>query len=75
MSKVSEAKMAQGFSDKPKTCARCVFFEADQIVHPPAFSWSEPHVELKNKRCSIGLFAVKMTSTCDKWLLDGVTGK
>jgi hypothetical protein len=68
MSKVSEAKAAQGWRKKPDTCADCRHFTLDQ-VEKRYDAWNGPHVWTveKNLRCSLGGFKTGKTNTCDRF--------
>lgn len=61
MSKQSEAKLKQGYRNRPDTCANCVNFQSEITKHTEYYGdWTEE----KKKRCSVGGFAVTKTSTC-----------
>ena len=66
MSKQSEAKINQGYNEKPipRTCANCRNYSSELIVHRNSFGG---YTQEKNKRCGLGGFAVKKTATCLKW--------
>ncbi len=61
MSKQSEAKKTQNYRKELNRCGNCKNFISEKIIN----EWG--YEELKNKRCSIGGFAVMVNSTCDKW--------
>lgn len=66
MSKVSEAKAAQGWRKKPDTCVECSYFTVDceeRRIHPQA----RPYVIERNLRCSLGGFKTGKTSICDRF--------
>lgn len=68
MSKQSDAKAAQGYRLEASTCSNCHHYRSDLIEKSyGAFNGLHTWTEEKNKRCSIGLFAVKKTATCDRW--------
>jgi len=66
MSKQSQAKLAQGYEQKPipKTCANCIHFKSDKEVIKSAYS-SNQYTKESNLRCGIGGFAVKKMATCN----------
>lgn len=62
MSKQSEAKEAQGYQKRPACCTNCKNFTVDKV---PRSRWpGDPYTFDKNKRCSIGGFAVQSTGYC-----------
>ena len=65
MSKQSEAKINQGYNDKPipRTCGNCARYESEFVVD----NYFGEYTQEKNKRCGLGGFAVKKTATCLKW--------
>lgn len=81
MSKQSEAKQAQGYTDKPlvRSCGNCEHFKTeralpawmarDKAAGRKAWNGREYSLELdgvaKNLRCGIGGFAVKKLGCCD----------
>jgi len=66
MSKQSEAKINQGYNDKPipRTCGNCAKYESEFVDLSPPY---QQYMQEKNKRCGLGGFAVKKTATCLKW--------
>jgi len=68
MSKVSEAKAAQGWRNKPDTCAGCRHFALD-FVEKTYKAWDGPRVWIqeKNPRCTLGGFKTGKTNTCDRF--------
>jgi hypothetical protein len=71
VSKVQKAKEAQQYSETPRTCSNCVHYTSDREKNEYGFVYT------KNKRCSIGGFAVKSMATCElhsKRANAGVTG-
>lgn len=62
MSKQSEAKQAQGYKKNPDTCSNCAHFQSEIVNHTEYYGdW----IKEKNKRCSVGGFAVGKNSTCN----------
>lgn len=62
MSKQSEAKERQDYRDGPASCKSCQNYRADIV---PRNRWEgDPYTVEKNRRCSIGGFAVKPLSHC-----------
>lgn len=66
MSKQSEAKINQGYNEKPipRTCGNCAKYESELVDLAPPYN---QYFAEKNKRCGLGGFAVKKTATCMKW--------
>ena len=64
MSKQSEAKAGQGYSESGPTCANCAEYRSEITPHPDVV-W----VQEKNLRCAIGGFAIKKRGWCaqHKW--------
>ena len=63
-SKVQQKKDEQGYVKSAACCKNCTDFKSDMIEKK--YSWSEAvDFEEKNKRCSIGEFAVQSTGYCD----------
>lgn len=66
MSKQSEAKERQGYVERPvpQTCANCRNYGSDFVTRKHAFGeWTDE----KNRRCTLGGFAVKKQATCKLW--------
>lgn len=66
MSKQSQAKQIQGYLEKPlpRTCMNCREYASDLITRTHAYGqWTDE----KNKRCTLGKFAVRKTATCNLW--------
>ena len=59
MSKVSEAKAAQGYTKKPAKCSTCIDYRSDITLYPG----SEYKTE-KKRHCAIGGFAVLASAIC-----------
>lgn len=70
MSKQSDAKNFQNYRETPDTCSNCGHYES-QMVERTHSGWGglRAWTEEKNKRCSIGGFAVKKMATCDLHVL------
>ena len=76
MSKQSEAKAAQRYTDKAYCCSDCRNITRDMVL--PAWMRGDPkydndtarnaHLVEKNLRCGIGGFAVKKLGVCDCWI-------
>ena len=64
VSKVSEAKAAQGYTMAQARCSTCEKYRSDKVNQSPAFSWVDPYTTEKNRRCRIGGFAVKASAIC-----------
>ena len=70
ISKQAESKIKQNYNAKPvpKRCSTCKNYLSDTIqTQPPSQFRENGWWEEKNKRCSIGHFAVKKTATCDMY--------
>lgn len=80
MSTQSDAKLEQGYSDKPHNCGNCsrLKFEmalprwmrdanSDACENGRAPRYGKSYEEQKNLRCGIGGFAVKKTARCALW--------
>ncbi|HIE4430019.1 TPA: hypothetical protein ACXM9H_000990 [Burkholderia multivorans] len=66
MSKVSEAKAAQGWRKKPHTCAGCRHFALDRVEE--LVEWSNTSwIREKNLRCSLGGFKTGKSNICDRF--------
>jgi hypothetical protein len=67
MSKQSDAKAIQNYSEKPfvKTCSNCRHFRSDLFTIDGGFYPS--FQQEKNLRCNLGGFKVKKTALCDAW--------
>ena len=68
MSKQSDAKMDQGYSEKPfqKMCFNCKHFTFETVKSH--IGWDNiQYFKDANLRCSIGGFKVKKTALCYKW--------
>jgi len=78
-SEQAEAKLAQGYQDKPNTCATCVHRTFEMVL--PAWmveinrlavasgkapEYGDQYKSPKNVRCGIGGFAVKAMAFCRK---------
>jgi hypothetical protein len=61
----AEAKNRQGYIEKPtpRICSTCLHFTSGWL---PAYPGSSYMVE-KDKRCTIGQFAVKKTAVCNDY--------
>ena len=65
-SKVQLTKEAQGYVEKsPACCGTCANYFREVVTMPAWDKWSKPYEKEKNKRCVIGMFAVKKTSHCN----------
>lgn len=65
MSKQSEAKAAQNYRLVPDTCGNCQHYRSQIVekVYDQAYgAWMDE----KDKRCTIGGFAVRKTAACDR---------
>lgn len=64
MSKQINAKLAQGYCNKPvhPVCSNCKNFASDMVTRPSVCggTWTDE----KNIRCTLGGFAVKKMATC-----------
>lgn len=68
MSKVQQAKEAQGYNPKPMpaTCMNCRHFTSKkETMYRPwdTYTWTKE----SELRCGLGGFAVKKSATCDDW--------
>ena len=63
VSKTQKAKDAQEYVGYPQQCNTCKNFTSKLDVIP-ASGWSRGYKIEKNKRCSIGGFAIKSTASC-----------
>lgn len=75
MSKVQQAKAAQGYTEKSGTCATCTH----QINEQSLPEWMignqnydtdarrDNYMVVKNRRCGIGGFAIKQSATCQRY--------
>lgn len=65
MSKVQQAKDAQGYVKAPQQCNRCKHYKFDVVSRN---LWiGDPYTVEKNRRCAIGLFAVRPTDSCARF--------
>ena len=66
MSKQSDAKALQNYTEKPfvKMCGNCEHFTFEKSGVTGFFG---AFVEHKNLRCSLGGFKVKKTAVCQDW--------
>ena len=62
-SKKQTAKDEQGYTTFPMTCSNCGHFASDRKTNEYGYC------EEKNKRCTIGGFAVKSMATCKHHVL------
>jgi hypothetical protein len=70
MSKVKEAKIKQGYRDKPvqRICSNCQHFKSERVmVSGPSTFYPEGYWRNKNFRCGIGGFAVKNMASCNEF--------
>lgn len=82
MSKVSEVKASQGYTEELNTCGKCAFFKFEKVLpawmaeanaNPDRMRFAdgaytvEDHGVEKNLRCDIGKFKVKKMGTCLKF--------
>ena len=69
MSKQSEAKTAQNYRKEPNRCGNCAYYKCDTItkVYNRGGVYETSWTEDKNKRCTIGGFAVSINCVCDHW--------
>ena len=67
MSKQSVAKERQGYITKPMQCSTCANFRKDVNIIKYEWGSQYDHMETKNKRCSIGGFAVQSTASCSEY--------
>ncbi|HDR9834674.1 TPA: hypothetical protein QDC51_001438 [Burkholderia multivorans] len=68
MSKVSEAKAAQGWRKKPNTCEGCAHFTMDRVEEQyKAWDGVKTWIREKNLRCSLGGFKTSKTNICDQF--------
>jgi hypothetical protein len=65
MSKQSESKILMGYSPHPRNCANCTHYSSILVPN----SGYSAFLKEKEKKCSIGGFAVKKTATCDQWYI------
>lgn len=67
MSKQSEAKIDQGYEQKPvpRTCANCQHFKSDNVLSYVGHFDGKEYFKESNLRCGIGGFAVKKMATCN----------
>ena len=65
MSKQSEAKLAQGYASYSMKCSNCLYYSSDmqKVELTSGATW----IAEKNKRCSMGGFAVKSSASCVMW--------
>jgi len=64
MSKVSGAKIAQGYTRAKRDCSRCAHFKSEIVTISDKYG---VYSEEKNLRCGIGGFKVHKTATCNKF--------
>jgi hypothetical protein len=67
MSKVQQAKDAQGYSTTPHSCANCKHFTCDKKTVKAKYGYMSDYIMDTNLRCSIGNFKVMKTATCNKF--------
>lgn len=65
MSKQSEAKEMLGYSTKSRCCMNCVNYSAEQQEREGVFG--RKYVVEKNRRCTLGKFAVQKMASCNQW--------
>ena len=63
----NQAMLNQGYEDNPiaAVCANCLQYESD-VYTVEAFG--NKRIE-KNKRCGLGLFPVRKTGTCKRFIM------
>lgn len=68
MSKQSDAKALQNYTEKPfvKMCGNCKHFTFESVVSHTTWS-GNVYMKEMNLRCSIGGFKVKKTAVCQDW--------
>jgi hypothetical protein len=69
MSKQGEAKIRQGYDQKPipRTCGNCANFRSEFTEPVPECNKVGVYREEKNMRCCLGGFAVKKKGTCREY--------
>jgi len=67
MSKQSEARVSQGYRETSRNCGNCAHRALDMVLPDcgATFYSIERYGVEKNKRCSIGGFAIKNKATCN----------
>lgn len=67
-SKVQQAKDAQGYIKGSKQCQNCHFFDSEKTIEPHPYYGAVMKVyKEKNRRCTLGDFAVQLTASCDRY--------
>ena len=61
-SKTQDAKDGQGYTKKPQQCNNCKHYTSEFV--DLVSDWRPAYKEEKNKRCSIGGFAVQSSASC-----------
>lgn len=61
-SKVQIQKDKQGYTAAPRQCGNCIHFTSDAVSVEGMWG---TYTVVKNKRCGIGNFAVKVTAVCN----------
>lgn len=66
MSRQSDAKSRQQYEPKPQPpiCSRCHYYSSEMVPS----EWNPEYVDERNKRCSLGGFAVKKTASCAEFV-------
>ena len=67
-SKVQVTKESQGYVEALACCGTCANFFRQVVTMPAAFKWSEAYETEKNKRCTIGGFAVLKSAHCNLYM-------
>ena len=67
-SKAQQAKDAQGYTKQSRQCKNCYHFESDlvEVANPFYATGTSFYTVVKNKRCTLGDFAVQLTASCKK---------
>lgn len=66
MSKQSEAKLQQGYRKESDTCGNCIHYSSEMVPKEyKAYNGLQVWTEEKNKRFTIGEFAVGKGHTCN----------
>lgn len=64
MSKQSDAKVQQNYRAQSAKCKNCANYLSDVTVIKAAASWDLDYTVEKNRRCSLGGFAIKAEGHC-----------
>lgn len=64
----AQAKLDQGYTRTPHTCAQCEHYSSEIIVKKS--NWGgPPHNIEANLRCGVGKFKIHKTAHCNQWRL------